>query len=407
MKVQRPDIQAFVRADLGVMQELAVVAEERFAAARRLGLVDVIDEFADGVLEELDYSIEAYNARRLGDVLSGIPGVGVPTVYPELSTRRLLVMDLVPGVKATDADRLDPAIDRETVARALVAALIKQLLIDGFFHADPHPGNVVLDRASGHVTFLDLGLMGELRLEQRLDLMALVWSLRMEEPHLLARIVRRLCRATGPVDEAAFRAAIERIYHRTWVYGQGDFGAVMAQLFSVLGEHHLKMRRELVLSIKAITQAEQLVSAIQPGLPLVSVIAEEGQQLVRAQLAAQVGKLRQGEVSDVLMTVVNQASTLGDMFMPRLVEAVLGALATAARCGGERRSGTAGATPRSSGTTGGPAAGAAGCGHRVGGRGHRRGCHPAGAAAAPDRRARGLRSHGRRSSPWAWPPSSP
>jgi ubiquinone biosynthesis protein len=324
VKVQRPDIQAFVRADLGVMQELAVVAEHRFTAARRLGLVDVIDEFADGVLEELDYTIEAYNARRLGDVLSDIPGVGVPTVYPELSTGRLLVMDLVPGVKATEADRLDPTIDRETVARSLVAALIKQLLIDGFFHADPHPGNVVLDPASGHVTFLDLGLMGELRLEQRLDLMALVWSLRMEEPHLLARIVRRLCRATGPVDEAAFRAAIERIYQRTWVYGQGDFGAVMAQLFSVLGEHHLKMRRELVLSIKAITQAEQLVSAIQPGLPLVRVIAEEGQQLVRAQLAAQVGKLRQGEVSDVLMTVVNQASTLGDMFMPRLVEAILG-----------------------------------------------------------------------------------
>ena len=108
VKVQRPDIQAFVRADLGVMQELAVVAEERFAAARRFGLVDVIDEFADGVLEELDYTIEAYNARRLADVLSDIPGVGVPTVYPELSTGRLLVMDLVPGVKATHADRARP-----------------------------------------------------------------------------------------------------------------------------------------------------------------------------------------------------------------------------------------------------------------------------------------------------------
>ena len=284
------------------------------------------------------------------------------------------------------------------MARSLVAALIKQLLIDGFFHADPHPGNVVLDPASGHVTFLDLGLMGELRLEQRLDLIALVWSLRMEDPHLLARIVRRLCRATGPVDEAAFRAAIERIYYRTWVYGQGDFGGVMAQLFGVLGEHHLQMRRELVLAVKAITQAEQLVSAIKPGLPLVSVIAEEGQQLVRAQLAAQVAKVRQGEVSDVLMTVVSQASTLGDMFMPRLVEAILGGsrLQPAAA---QRRPGTAGATPRSPGPTSGPAARPAGDGHGVGGRGHRGGSHPAGHPAAPVRRARRASI--------SWPSSSP
>ncbi len=323
VKVQRPDIQALVRADLGVMHELAGVAEERFGAARRFGLVGVIDEFANGVLEELDYTIEAYNARRLGDVLAAIPGVGVPTVYPELSTKRVLVMDLVPGIKATNADDLDPAVDREAVARTLVSALIQQLLIDGFFHADPHPGNVVLDPASGRVTFLDLGLIGELRQEQRLDLIALVWSLRAGDPRMLARIVRRLCRATGPVDEGAFRASIERIYYRTWVYGEGAFGGVMAQLFGVLGEHHLQMRRELVLAVKAITQAEQLVSAIKPGLPLVTVIAEEGQHLIRAQLTAQLAKVRHGEVSDVLMAVVSQASTLGESFMPRLVEAIL------------------------------------------------------------------------------------
>ena len=127
----------------------------------------------------------------------------------------------------------------------------------------------MLDPATGRVTFLDLGLMGELRQEQRLDLIALVWALRMEDPGMLAVVVRRLCRATGPVDEAAFRAAIERIFYRAWVYGKGSFSGVMASLFSVLGEHHLQMRRELVLAIKAITQAEQLVSAIQPGLPLV------------------------------------------------------------------------------------------------------------------------------------------
>ena len=173
------------------------------------------------------------------------------------------------------------------------------------------------------MTFLDLGLMGELRQEQRLDLIALVWALRMEDPGMLAVIVRRLCTATGPVDDAAFRAAIERMFNRTWVYGTGSFSGVMASLFGILGDQHLQMRRELVLAIKAITQAEQLVSAIQPGLPLVSVIVEEGQGVIRAQLGAQLTKLRRGEVADVLMGVVGQASTLGDSFLPHLVEAIV------------------------------------------------------------------------------------
>ena len=323
VKIQRPGIQAKVRADLGVMQELAQLADERIAAARRFGLVSVIEEFADGVLEELDYTTEAYNARRLADVLAPIDGVGVPAVYPELSTKRVLVMDFVNGIKATHADELDPSVEREAVARTLITALIKQLLIDGFFHADPHPGNVVLDPDTGRVTFLDLGLMGELRQEQRLDLIALVWALRMEDPGMLAVIVRRLCTATGPVDDAAFRAAIERMFNRTWVYGTGSFSGVMASLFGILGDQRLQMRRELVLAIKAITQAEQLVSAIQPGLPLVSVIVEEGQGVIRAQLGAQLTKLRRGEVADVLMGVVGQASTLGDSFLPHLVEAIV------------------------------------------------------------------------------------
>jgi ubiquinone biosynthesis protein len=323
VKVQRPDIQAMVRADLGVMQVLAGFAEGRFTVARRFGLSDVIEEFADGVLQELDYTTEAYNARRLADVLAPIKGVGVPDVYPELSGKRVLVMDFVEGVKATHADELDESVDREAVARALIAALIKQLLIDGFFHADPHPGNVMIDRATGRVTFLDLGLMGELRQEQRLDLIALVWALRLEDPRMLAIVVRRLCRATGPVDEAAFNAEIERIFYRSWVYGKGAFGNVMASLFNVLGAQHLQMRRELVLAIKAITQAEQLVSSIQPGLPLVNAIADEGQGLIRAQLGAQLSKVRRGELGDVLMDVIGQASTLGDAFLPRLVEAIV------------------------------------------------------------------------------------
>lgn len=280
VKIQRPEIGARVRADLGVMQELAVVAEDRFAFARRFGLRQVIDEFAAGVREELDYTVEAYNARRLADVLADIDGVGVPAIHQGLSTERVLVMDFVDGVKVTHIDRVDAAVDRTAIARALVAALIQQLLVEGFFHGDPHPGNVVLDPHDGRVTFLDLGLMGELRTPQRLDLMALVYALRAGDPAMLAAVTRRLCVAIGPVDEEAFAAGIGRIFYRSWRYGSGALGGVMTAVFALLGEQHLRMRRDLVMAVKALTQAEELIRAVDPGLPMIDLVVDEGKGLV-------------------------------------------------------------------------------------------------------------------------------
>jgi ubiquinone biosynthesis protein len=320
VKVQRPDVQAMVRADLGVMDELAIVAEEKFEIARRISIHDVIEEFADGVRDELDYTIEAYNARRLKDVLADIKGVSVPTVYPSLSSRKVLVMDFVPGIKATRADELDPSIDRQEVGRTLVRALIKQLLVDGFFHADPHPGNVMLDPANGSVMFLDLGLMGTLRQEQRIDLLALIWALRSGDPQLLTAVVRRLCVAVGPVEDESFGAAMEQIYYRAWIYGGGAFGAVMSSLFMTLGDHNLRMRRELVLAIKAVTQAEELLRAIAPGMPLVQVIADEAHSLIRAELTQRVDELMHGDLAGAVKTLIAEVPTIERQFIPRLIQ---------------------------------------------------------------------------------------
>ena len=304
------------------MLELAEVSETKFALARRYGVRSIIEEFATGVRDELDYSIEAYNARRLADVLAGMEGVGVPAVESSLSTKRLLVMDFVPGVKATRVDQLDPSVDREVVARHLVRALIKQMLLEGFFHGDPHPGNVILDPATGHITFLDMGLVGELAQEQRFDLLALIWALKSGDPGMLATVVRRLCVATGPVNEEAFHAAVERIFYRSWVYGGGSLGAVITDLFDALGKQQLRMRRELVLAIKAMGQAEELIHAIDPDLPLVETVIQEAQGLLGAELRARAAALFSGDLLNTVTRVAMEAPALGMRFIPYLLDAV-------------------------------------------------------------------------------------
>ena len=337
VKVQRPDVQSKVRADLGVIAELAKVAESRSALARNLDSVGLVKEFSDGVLEELDYTVEAYHARRLADVLAPLEGVGVPTTYPELSTDRVLTMDFVPGVKATRAEQLDPSVDREAVARTFIRATIKQVLVDGFFHADPHPGNIMLDTQTGKLTFLDLGLIGELRQEQRFDLLALLWALRMEDPQALASVARRLCVATGPVDEAAYQTAVERLFFQHWVYGSSSFSRMMSALLGTLSAHNLRMRRELTLAVKAMTQSEELMRAIDPDMPLVQTAADEAQGLLRQQFTPErIGKVLRGELADVVQGAMGRASEAPADLIPLLIAAVTGGRVGVAQAGPDR-----------------------------------------------------------------------
>ncbi len=122
VKIQRPDVQTMVAADLGVMQDLAIVMEDRFELARRMDARGILEEFAAGVLIELDYRNEAYHMRRLDENMAGIEGVRVPDVDGARSARRVLTMEFIRGVKISDVAAMEAAgIDRDVVARRLPA----------------------------------------------------------------------------------------------------------------------------------------------------------------------------------------------------------------------------------------------------------------------------------------------
>ena len=143
----------------------------RSETVRSLDVVGMLEQFSSGVLEELDYRGEAYNAIRLAENMQALPGVHVPLIYEDLSTSKMITQEFVKGVKVSDVEAIRAAgLDRDEIARNALRALIKQLPVDGFFHADPHPGNLLVDLDTGVLTFIDLGMMGELDLQKRLRL---------------------------------------------------------------------------------------------------------------------------------------------------------------------------------------------------------------------------------------------
>ena len=321
VKVQRPGIRKQMKADIGVMGSLSNVLERRSQYARDIDLPGMIREFGDGIIRELDYGGELYNMKRLARNMEGVPGVSVPKAYPQLSSSKVLTMEFMAGVKINNVEAIDAAgLDRLEIGQNILRALIKQLLIDGFFHADPHPGNVLVNLETGAVGFLDMGMMGEIDLNQRLNLINLLMVSRQKDAAGLARAVRSLSVPfRKSVNDGAFYKDFKRAIGR---YMDPDspasFGPLMGIVFDLLATHGLRLDSDLTLAIKAMMQAEAIYTALYPeGGGLVEMGFDTVKELA----------LQETTADNVKQILTRQASMLAqDLIkeLPSLKEATLG-----------------------------------------------------------------------------------
>jgi ubiquinone biosynthesis protein len=272
VKIQRPDIDVTVRADLNVMRDLTRDLEKRFSWARNADICAITNEYADNILLEIDYTNEAFNGRILARNMEVFPEIHVPAVYPELSTARVMTQEFIRGVKITNVEALDAAgVDRTLLATVFMRAIVKQVLYDGFFHGDPHPGNVLVDPDTQQIIFLDLGMMGTLTSDKRMAIADLLWALSSGDRREIAKTVLGLTVSSKPVDEAAFIGEVDRLLTRYTTFsdrGMSISGAMTA-LLDAMGSSGARMDPQFTLALKAMIQAEETVRTLDPSLPLV------------------------------------------------------------------------------------------------------------------------------------------
>lgn len=287
VKVQRPDIDITMKGDLNVLRDLADIIQRRQEWASEMDIKGLLDDFAANVLLELNYNNETYNARQLAYNMRQLPSVHVPAVYPELCAARVMTQEFVRGVKITAVDKLDAAgVARDYIATEFLRAMLKQVLFDGFFHADPHPGNILVDLEKSQIIFLDMGLMGNMTQEQRLVLADIIWSLHERDGQGLATAVMGLSTSFKKVDERAFTRDIERMIKRYSMFAddQMNLSGPMQDLTDAMRNAGLRLDPSLTLALKALFQAEQVVHELDPGLPLINVAFKELKGLFREQL---------------------------------------------------------------------------------------------------------------------------
>ena len=320
VKVQRPGIPSQMKADLGIMQRAATVATRRSDQLRAIDLEGMIEQFSESVLAELDLLGEAYNAIRLSENLAGIEGVHIPRIYPELSTSRVLTMEFIQGVKISDIEAIEAAgLQREVVARNAMRAVIKQLLIDGFFHADPHPGNILVNLETGTINFLDCGMVGQLDLHQRLNLIQLIFALQQRDVAGMGQILRSLSVPfVEKVDEKAYQRDFERVISRQlYVSASAGFGQTVSLGLELLRNHGLRLDPNLTMAVKALIQAEAFTTVLYPEGGIVA----EGAEIVR-EMALQA--VTADKVVDVVKEQVMMTAREALKRLPSLQEATIG-----------------------------------------------------------------------------------
>jgi ubiquinone biosynthesis protein len=264
LKIQRPGIRPKIESDVNILHAAAGYLEEAFEQAHIMDLRGMVRDFAKSLGQELDYQVEANNMERFRRNFAGSEDVTIPTLYRELSTDQVLTMQFIAGKKfdAVIAEGKAP----DELARRYFNVAYKMLFIDGFFHGDLHPGNVLL-LEDGRLGLLDCGMVGRLAPSRKDKVVDIIHAVINEDLELLARTFFQLAIPEGPVEYAAFESdaiAIAEQYLIGVPLSQIEIGVLFQQLVAGAARHRVRMPTDFTMMFKAILTTEGLAKAIAP-----------------------------------------------------------------------------------------------------------------------------------------------
>jgi ubiquinone biosynthesis protein len=285
-KVRRPGIRPLIEADLRLLQHVAKAIEAKFPDLRRFHPVGVVRQFKASLMQELDLAAECRNAERIAASFAGDDRIVVPAVHWSLTRECMNVQDFVDGLPVADLAALDVAgVDRKAIARTGAQAVLKMMLEDGFFHADPHPGNVFV-LPGDRIAVIDFGMVGRLSHARRMEVVSLLFGLVERDPGRVTEVLLDWTERPD-VDEAQLSIDIDAFvdrYHGVPL-GQLDLAAMLLETTVLLRSHRLALPPDLALLIKVCLTLEGLGRSLDPGFDM----ARQARPFLRRAMAKQLG----------------------------------------------------------------------------------------------------------------------
>ena len=280
VKVQRPDIRDSIDADFAIMKTIANRLDQRMAGASMFDLPKLVEEFRRTLFRELDYGREARNMRIFRANLDDSQSIRVPELFERLSSPTMIVMELVDGVSLSDVPAGEPE-RRRKLARLGLQGIIRQVFRDGFFHADPHPGNIVVG-PEDTLYMLDCGMVGRVTEETRFRLTDLIQATIGRDPERLVNVLLDLTEEHERIDRQALQLDVLDIldaYHSVPLE-KLRLGRFLSEVADLLNRHKLRLPENLTMVIKTLITAEGVARELHPGLDVVSELRPLISQLV-------------------------------------------------------------------------------------------------------------------------------
>jgi len=286
VKVQRPDIEQTVAADLEALEEVAQFLSDRTGAGKRYDLVGMVAEFRRALEAELDYLQEASNLRLIGKNLDEFKAIVVPQPIDGYTSKRVLTMEYIAGTKVT---QISPVVaielQRDVLADTLVHAYLKQIVIDGVFHADPHPGNVFVTE-DGLLALIDLGMVGRISPQMQDRLLKLLLAISEGRGEEAAEVAITLGEKLPEFNEAGFRRAIAALVGRIGHQSIADFqiGRVFLELSALINDNAMRAPAELTLLGKTLLHLDEVARALDPALDVNDCVRRNGVELMSRRM---------------------------------------------------------------------------------------------------------------------------
>jgi len=286
VKVQRPEAREQVAKDLAAFSDVAAFLDRHTDAGRVASFGEIIDEFRRTILEELDYRREAQNLLTLRRNLATFRRIVIPAPIDDYCSGRVLTMEYIAGTKIT---ALNPVVRLDLKTPALVESLfrayLRQIILDGFFHADPHPGNVLVTE-DGRLALIDLGMVSRLSSGRQEQLLRLLLAVAEGRGDQAADVAMQIGTKTGDFDRAAAEKAVASLVTQYQDASLRDVqvGAVMMQLSRIAGGHGLRLPTELTMLGKTLMNLDEVARTLAPDFNVQESVRRNAASLMQKRM---------------------------------------------------------------------------------------------------------------------------
>ena len=276
VKVQRPGVRQRIEIDIEILHEVARFAAKYTSFGRRYGLLQIVRELERSLSQELDFRLEADSTRIISKQLADFQKITIPTVYDDYTTRRVLTLSFVHGRHLADVSREElDTLDSPAIAKELLSAYLKQMVIDGVFHCDPHPGNIFL-ADDGRLALMDFGMVGRFDADQkdRIILLLLAFSERLGER--VADTYLEMIEIPGDVDRRSFTQDVSALVSRyhDMSGGRMAIGTALLDLTRLAQSHNTPVPTAMTLLGKAMLNLDGTIRVLSPTLDPVQLIRD-------------------------------------------------------------------------------------------------------------------------------------